>query len=389
MKTTPALKLAPEDGQAVSDPGRRERRPVRHRVIRAAFVLVVVLPTLLSAGYLYLRAADQYHSVASFSVRSEDFANPLDALSAFTQVGASSASDSQILYDFIRSQPLVEEVDGSVDLRAIYRRAPSDFVFSLGPDPSVEDLIDQWERMVRVSIDTNSGVLDLEVRAFAPEDARRVAEEVLRLSADLVEDLSRVAREDAMRFAREDVTEAETRLREMRRLVRLFRSENQIIDPEADVTSQMGVIAALETALAEALVERRTLLGYTGEQDLRVVNLDRQIEAIRDQIEDERDRVGETGGAGRTLSEVIADYEELLVDLEFSQNAYTAALAAEEQARAEARRKSRYLAVHIPPTVAEESLYPQRALLTGLVFVCAFAVWATGVLIYYNVRDRS
>ena len=85
---------------------------------------------------------------------------------------------------------------------------------------------------------------------------------------------------------------------------------------------------------------------------------------------------------------MIGDYEELLVDLEFSETAYKAALASEEQARAEARRNSRYLAVHIQPTLSQEPQYPQRYILSALVVAFLFALWSVAVLIAYNIRDR-
>lgn len=386
----PALKIAePQDGVSAPtvEPARKPRR--RHSIIQWAFVAVVILPTVLAAWYLGFRSADQYHSDVAFSVRSEEFSNPLEALGAFTQVGNSSASDSQILYDYIRSQPLVVAMDERVDLEAIWSKPDGDPVFTLGDDPTIEDLVWYWERMVHVAIDPGTGVLELEVRAFTPDDAQLIASEIIALSGRVVDDLSRIAREDAMRFAREDVSEAEERLRNIRRDIRVFRTENQIIDPEADVESRMGVMSALQSQLADSLIERGTILTYAAENDQRIQNLERRIDAIRAQIDSEREQFSQNASGQLPLSQIIGDYEELLVDLEFSQNAYTSALAAEEQARAEARRTSRYLAVHIPPTLAEESLYPQRFLLGALVFVCAFAAWAVGVLIYYNVRDRG
>lgn len=393
MTEKPALKLAemaPQPSGVVATTAQQPRGlKLRHRVIMASFVAMVLIPTAVGIGYLYTRAADQFHSIASFSVRSEDFQNPLDALSAFTQVGSSSASDSTILYDFIRSQPMVELIDARLDLSRIYNRAPEDVVFSLGEGATREDMVSYWDRMVHVAIDGNSGVIDIDVRAFAPEDASAIAEAVLVASSDLVNDLSRIAREDAMRYALEDVATAEERLKELRRQIRVFRSENQIIDPEADVASQMGVVGALQSQLAGALIELQTLGEYAREGDARLVNLERRIEAIRNQIALERESVSGATSGGRPLSTVIGEYEELLVDLEFSQNAYTAALAAGEQARAEARRKSRYIAVHIPPTTAEEALYPQRGILSLLLLACTFAAWSVCVMIYYNVRDRS
>lgn len=380
------------DGTTVAAlPPADDDRPaaLRHRLLRLSFALAVLVPTALAALYLWVVATDQYHSDAAFSVRSEEFANPLEALGAFTQVGASSASDSQILYDYIRSQPLVAKIDDRFDLRSLYRRHPADIVFSLSKDASIEDLMDYWERMVSVAIDSSSGVLTLEVRAFAPEEAQRIAQAIIEESGILVDELSRIARQDATRFAREDVAIAEDRLREIRRRVREFRAENDLIDPTEIATSQMGLISVLQQQLAEALVSRDTLIGFAGSDDQRVRNLDIRIEAIRGQIDAERKRIGDASGELSPLVETIGRYEELLVDMEFAENAYQSALAAEEQARAEARRKSRYIGIHIPPTLAEESLYPQRGLLVLLVFLCALAAWSTAVLIYYNIREKA
>ncbi len=353
-----------------------------------AFIAVVVVPTSIAVFYLFTRAADQFHSTAAFAVRSEEIANPLDVLSAFTQTGSSSAPDSEVLDDYVRSQSIIEKIEETLDIRAKFNRAENDPIFALGENRSVEDLVEYWERMVKVSMDSGTGVLNIEVRAFDPHDAQELLTAIIAESSYLVDELSRIARNDAMKFTLEDLAAAEDRLREMRRQIREFRTQYQIIDPEADVESQTGVIAQLQTILAEALIEFETVRSYSGEDDLRLANIQRRIDAIRLQIAAEQEVSRGQGDSAKTLSEIFGEYEELLVDLEFSRNAYTAALAAEEQARFESRRRNRYLAVHIPPTLAEESIYPDRELLALLVFVCGFAAWGVGVMIFYNVRDR-
>lgn len=393
MSKAQTLKLATPD-ETVAEPEvvtvtpRTRRWKLRHAVLSLSFILLVVLPVAVSAYYLYFRASDQFHSRTAFSVRSEDVANPLEVLGAFTQTGATSAPDSEIIYDFLTSQTLVELIDADLDLRTIYNRPENDPVFTLGEGPSVEDALSYWERMVSASVDSNSGVLEIEVRAFTPEDATRVAEAIIAHSEDLVEDLSLVAREDAMRYTLEDVAKAEARLKEMRRQIREFRTTYQIIDPEADVQSQVGILGALQSRLADSLIELETISSYSDGTDPRLPNIQRRVDAIRMQIENERAAVGSQSEDGKPLSVIIGEYEELLVDLEFAQNAYVAALAAEEQARIEANRRSRYLAVHIPPTRAEESIYPDRPLLLLVVLACCFAAWGVLVMIYYNIRDR-
>ncbi|MCG6884792.1 MAG: sugar transporter [Silicimonas sp.] len=351
-------------------------------------MLIVIVPFVVGAVYLFTVAADQYHSDSAFAVRSEEAPNPLDVIGAFTQTGTSSAPDAEILYDYIQSQALVNEIDAELDLRSIFNIPDGDPYFVLGENKSVEAFLDYWRSMVSVAIDSNSGVIEFQVRAFRPEDAQRIAISIIDKSAELIEDLSRVAREDAMRFTIQDVVKAEERLKDMRRRIREFRTQYRIIDPEADVESQVGIISALQANLAEALIEIETIRSYSGAEDSRIPSIQRRIDAIRKQISIERDAVSNQSADGKSLSTILGEYEELLVDLEFSQNAYTAALAAEETARIEANRRSRYLAVHIRPTLAEESLYPQRNLLLLVLLACCFATWGVLVMVYYNVRDR-
>ena len=385
----PAVRLATSDTIESRASASRPRRARRHWILALSFILIVLLPTGTGVTYLYTQAADQFHSNAAFAVRSEETTNPLDVLSAFTQTGASSAPDSEVLYDYIRSQTLIEKIEETLNIRAIFNRAENDPLFTLGEDKSVEDLLSYWERMVLVSIDSNTGVLSIEVRAFYPDDARTLLTEIISKSSELVEELSRIARNDAMKYALEDLSLAEDRLKIMRLRFRDFRSEYQIIDPETNVESQIGVITQLQAILADTLIDFETVRSYSGEDDLRLASLQRRINAIRDQIEAEQQVMRGKGENAKPLSEIFGEYEELLVDLEFSRNAYTATLAAEEQARFEARRKNRYLAVHIPPTLAQESIYPDRELLSLLILICSLATWGVLVMIYYNVRDRG
>jgi capsular polysaccharide transport system permease protein len=398
LKLAPAPMSIRDSAQLVTSADLRPRLRPRHALGFFGFVLLVLLPVGLAAAYLFAIATDQYHSQAGFSVRSEEFRNPLDALSAFTDVSGSSstASDSEIIYDFIQSQALIRLLDRDLDLRTLFAARPTgfglvpvDLLFGLAPDASIEDIEDYWSRMISVSRESGTGIINMKVTAFTPEDAQRLAQAIVEASSTLVNDLSRIAQNDAIQFAQADVALAEARLAEMRRRVRAFRAANQIIDPETDASSQSSVLAELHSTLAKTLIRRGNLEIYTDKADSRLNDLDRQISVIRDQIERERAVIANHKTGGASLSDVIGQYEELLVDLEFSENAYVAARGAVEQARAEARRQSRYAAVHIQPTLAEESLYPRRWLLLGVILVAALSIWAILSLIYYNIRDRA
>lgn len=386
----PAPEAAPEarPGPALQPGVRPAAMRSRHWVALASFLAVVVLPFLAAAGYLYLRAADQYHSEVAFSIRSEEAGSAAAGLlGAITQIGSGSASDPDILFEYIRSQRIVEEIDRDLDLRAIFGRAEGDPVFSLQGPASIEDLVAHWRGMVEVAFESSSGIIHVRANAFAPEDARAISRAVLSESSALVNRLSEQAREDAVRFARDELQEADDQLRRVRQRLTDFRRDNRIVDPSADAAGQMGLLNALQGELAQALVERDVLLSFVGEEDQRVIQGNRRITAISQRIEQERASLGIAGATG-ALPQVIGAYEELLVDLEFANTAYTQALGGLAAARAEARRQSRYLAPHIEPTLAERALYPRRALLAGLMGLFLLLGWGILMLLYYNVRDN-
>ena len=325
-------------------------------------------------------------------MRSEEVeAAAAGVLGALTQIGGGAAGDAGILHDYIRSQEIVEAVDARLDLRAIWNRPGSgwrdgDPVFALGDDPSIEALHRHWRRMVTVTLDATTGLIDVEARAFTPEDARAIAEAILEQSSALVNDLAEQAREDAVRFAREELAEAEATSRRCAPSSPPSAASTTSSTPRPTSPGRAGSSRRSNAELAEAMVERGVLAGYAPDGDQRVVQADRRIAAITERIEDERGALALTGVAG-ALPEVVGRYEELAVDLEFANTAYTQALAGLAVARAEARRQSRYLAAHVRPTLATTALYPRRFLLAGLAGLFLLIGWGVLMLVYYNVRD--
>lgn len=358
----------------------------RHRLLYMSFLAIVVLPLLLSAAYLWVVAKDQYASTVGFSVRREDASAAADILGGLTSLTKSSSSDTDILYEYLRSQKLVADMDARLDLRGIWSKPFGDPVFTLDPDVSIEDLLDYWQSMVRTSYDSSTGLIEVRVLAFDPADATRIAQELLDQSAKMINDLSAAAREDAVKFSREELTIAEDRLRLARENVTAFRVKNQIVDPTTDFQTQAGLISMLENQLAEAQIEIDLLAG-AAETDPRLVQAKRRAEVIVDRIAAERAKVGDSGER-KDFAALAADYERLLVDREFAEKAYVAALSAFDGAKAESQRTSRYLAAHVLPTTAEVSRYPERLSILGLQALFLGLLWSIGALVAYSLKDR-
>ncbi|WP_220748757.1 MULTISPECIES: capsule biosynthesis protein [Jannaschia] len=378
----------------------------RHWLITLSFLLLVVAPTALCAWYLWERAADRYVSTAGFSVRTEEAGSAIESLAGITGLSGSSSSDTDILYDFIQSQQLVRQVQDSLDLRTIWSKVPPDQdpIYAYHPPGTIEDLTAYWRRMVKVYNIGSTGLLELRVQAFDPDDAQRIAQEIQARSSDMINELSAIAREDATRYARDELDGAVERLKVARQAITRFRNRTQIVDPQASIQSQMGILSSLQGELAQTLIDLDILVQTAPANDPRIVQLKRRIETIESRIAEERSKLGlgsrprndegqdeggtAEGGELDAFADLVGEYESLIVDLNFAEQSYTAALAGYDSSLAESRRQSRYLAAHVRPTLAESAAHPERTKLISLVALFSFLAWGIIVLAAYALRDR-
>jgi len=387
----PVTSLAPIRPHHVRPPVRAARLKRRHRLVIASFICMVVVPALTAAWYLWARAADQYASQVGFSVRTEEAASAFDTIIGIAQLSGSSSSDTDILYAYLHSQKLVQEVDAALNLQTIWSKSDPevDPIFAYDPAGSIEDLLRHWKRKVKVSYDSATGLIDIRVLSFSAKESYEINALIYEKSSAMINQLSAIAEEDAVRYAREDLQQAEARLKSARVALLAFRNLTQIIDPRLQTETQTGLIAALETELAQAQIDLALLNETTQFKGPRSQKAERRIAVIESQILKERSKLGLANSADdRSAATMVGEFEALAVELEFAQEAYAAARVGFETARSEARRQSRYLAAHVAPTLAETAEYPARITWLGLITLFLILGWAVTVMVSYALRDR-
>ena len=398
-----ARKQAMLDAQRAAEAAAPKPRPVaglarirrRHRGLILAFGLIVALPVLLTIGYMYLVAEDRFASRAGFTVRSQETGSASDlaggALAGLIG-GGTSLSNTEVLYAYIHSQEMVARVEAELGFVAHFQeRWRRDPVFSLWPGATIEDMVWFWQRVVRVSYDQNSGLMDVMVLARTPEFAQAVAGLVVSESERMINALNEQARRDSTASALRDVEASVERLRRAREELATFRATTQIVDPMADIQGRMGVINNLQQQLAEALVENDLLLQTTSETDPRVRQSQRRIEVIEARINEERRNFAtrDVTVLDTDYPRLIARFESLMVNQLYAEQTYTAALAALDMARSNAERKNLYLATYVRPTLAQRSEYPERLVIILLVGFFSFLAYTAVSIIFYSLRDRG
>lgn len=375
-------------------PALRARIKFRHRLIFISFLMWVMAPNLIAAWYLWERATNRYISVAGFSVHTENISSAVEMLGGIAKLSGSGSSDEDILQKFIQSTEIVQKIDASIDLRHIWSKGDPDKdpIFNYHPPGTIEDLTSFWNRMVTVYKDSSTGLIDLEVQAFSPTDARDIALAIYHESSILINRLSDIAREDTTRSTMEELRSAAKRLNEARSAIFKFRNKNQIIFPESTIQIQSGVLMSLETELADVLIEIDMLKQITTVKDPRHKQAARRRAIIEKRLIQERLKfgIGNMAGANKNVfAEVVGEYENLSVALQFAEQSYALASAAYDSAVSDSRRQTRYLATHINPTLPEASMLPNRPLMLAFTFIFSMVTWSIMATLGYSIRDRN
>ncbi|MBO1026981.1 hypothetical protein IPU75_19950 [Ochrobactrum sp. SD129] len=369
---------------------------IKTSIASILFVVIVVSPTALIGIYYALISSNQYRSESLFAVRGTT-TSPLSALGLSALPGANLQSgDSYIVADYIRSKQIIYDAikELGVDMRIFYSGDNVDLYYRIDRNIPIDKFLSYWNHMSEVEFNSITGITTFRVKAFSPEDSLTISKAIIKVSEQLVNRLSANARTQLIATAQEEVSRTEERLANARQNVEIFRNEQQALDPQLLAQSEQSIIKDLQVSLAELQARRNALLQSTKASPmLRVI--ERQIGAIEQQIQDQKQRVGSgkdkivKDASNINLSKLYTNYGALLLEQEFAEKAHTAAQTALEQALTEARKQDRYFAIVVEPNLPDASLYPRSIMNTLLVFAALLILWLLAYLFVQSVKDHA
>lgn len=354
-----------------------------------SFVFCVLLPSILGATYYLSYASDRYAAGASFVVRGFDSGGSGDLVSSFTGLtsSGSTTSDSYIIRRYLQSGNLILNLEEQLSLRDHYSDPEIDLLSRYDASQPFEKFVQYWARRITTTYDSTTGIVTFEVQGFDAGLTLDLANTVLGAADALVNELSSDARQDSLGFAVVEVERAEGRLREAQIALRQFRSTTGTVDPTMNAQFDAQLIAELESQLAEIDAQIAALVANVDPGTPILQQLERRQVAIQAQIDSRRAGVG-TSDENVTTADSLSLFEGLQIEQTFAQQRYASALASLEQARIDADRLQRYLAVFDKPLTPQEAIYPHRVRNTLLIALAAFVLWSIGTLIVYAVRDH-
>lgn len=353
------------------------------------FLFGVVLPILGSMIYFGLWASDQYVAQARFTV-SNSLIPKLDGVAKLTGLAqASIVRDTQIVTNFIHSRAAVEKLDSKAGLKAAYSRDDVDYFSRFSANKPIEKFVSYWEKMSSVSIQMPGGIVDLRVRAYTPEDAKRIADAVVEISEDLINELNQRINRDAMTGAEAEVARASQRLTKARLDLEQARNEEKILD--ASKAGDTLNILITEARGAQLQLQREYIstsrFVSTNTPQLRV--LKERLDGLSAQIAELEGKLTERGTADKpSIAQSLTRFSQLELERQIAERIYGSSLAALEVSRVISEQRQVYLNTFVRPAIPGEAQYPRRALMCLLVAGVALALWGMVIGGVVLVRDH-
>jgi len=376
------LRLNPVEGLSVAPetlaaPVRLPRRSRPRGIV--ALLLLLVVPVCLAAGYLWLLAADRYESEARFVLRTPGRSmDGTQVTSLLQNAGVIRANDEGfVVEEFLRSRDAATWLAEHSQLREAFAAGQSDplwrFPNLLAPD-NQEGLYRHFLRMVSVSFDTATGISTLKVEGFSPEDARRLAASLLDAAESLVNRLNERARREAIALADSEVARMRQRAYAAQNAVTAFRERERLVDPSQVTLAVLETIARLSLDASQLSVQINELTKASpGSPQINRLRVRRA--AIEEQIATERRRLA---GDAQSIAPRIAEYERLMLELDFAGRALMAAMTSLEFAHVETQRRQVYLERVAQANQPDYPAYPLRIVWFLAVLVAGymmFRIW--------------
>lgn len=352
-----------------------------------AYFCCVLIPVFIIVFYLLTFAKDRYQSSALVLVKQVADAQVSDAsgLGALFGVPSTSREDSQILKEYITSRDMVSKLNKSLNLRQEFSSV-NDPVFALPKDASVEELVEYYNKMVKVELDEQSMMLKVSNQAFSPEFSLKLNKEILKQSDSFINEVSKNIAQEQQVFAEKQFKDATKQLEQARQAVLSYQNKNEIFDPELQAQAVATLIAGLQENLAQLKTEQRTLLSYLTPEAPQVVAINSQIESVEAQIQKESEKL--TSPSNKKLNQKVADFEALKAQVGFATDLYKISLSSLEKSRLEASRKLKKLIVIAQPLMAQDAQYPRKIYIGITSFILLNILFGIGLLIHSIIREH-
>lgn len=366
----------------------------RHRGKRMRLMLQLILWVLLPTafvGYYTTEFAVRLYEARSVIVVSKVGSDGNEGLGGLlgAATNQSNLREAFMAHEYVQSQALMDQLEEKLSLVTTYSSKDIDPAQRLRNIPLLGiSERDHFDRFVTSSINIQSGLMHLYVRAPTAEDAVAHSTIILDLIAEQVNSLSDEMFIARIKQAQDAVAAAETTLQQSQNELTQLQIESGEVDPRARIEGVFQVIAQLQSELVtlRSEIDRAIVLGQSatyGAQRLTELEL-----VLNERIAEQRILMVGTGKEGSTsLNRLLTDYEQALLKSRIGEQTLTAALVGLSEVREKAVLGRSEFQVVVPPRTASIPATPNPLAVVLLTFLTVLGLFSIYQLLVARKLD--
>ena len=318
------------------------------------FILIFSSLTFVTFSYYYLIGRSKYLVTSSLVVRkTSNNQNPGLSLSSIIGVGnQQSLEDARYVEVYVQSPQVLQDLEDELDFNRAYSKKGLDVFSGIKPSSSRETKYRFFKNQIKVSLNSNSGIIELTTYAFKPEDALKINRFLIKQTEIFVNSLNQEVYKRQLDFGKEQIAMAKLKLDNEIKKLETFQSNYKMLNIEYESKSTLNMIAGLESKLVDLQIKlsdaKRLFLDNTPE----IKYLSDQVDILKKQIEKERTKL--VSEDGLALNKRSAEINEIKSNISFLKEIYKTTLATSESNRVDSSQQQRFLAILSEPLKPEE-----------------------------------
>ncbi|WP_394242617.1 lipopolysaccharide biosynthesis protein [Vibrio astriarenae] len=356
------------------------------------FMLMVVVPSLMFAFYQNIWATERFDSQAQVIVQQPDGMATMDASMAILSglgVSNSGISDNELVKAYIYSNDMLAYLNDTIGLREHYSQEHIDYFSRLHASDTQEDFIAFYQKHVAVYIDSKSSVIHINAQGFDPAYAKRLSQTIVERAEWYMNSIGHQLAEAQLEFIKGEHQLVEDTLEEAQRALLQFQQRYNLLDPTAEGMAMQQIAYTLEGQISVKEAELKGAQGIMSVNAPQVINLENELRALRQQLENERNKLSQDSDQTIPVSEILARFTDLKIKMELALKAYTSSQVSLEKSRIEAYRQLKYLVVVESATLPESSQYPAAFYNVSLFTIVLSLLFAIGRVFVLVVKELS
>lgn len=354
---------------------RREQRWRRFVAFMQALVFVIA-PTVATAWYVTFVAVPLFEARSVVTIATpggqQDAGLP-GMLGAM--VPQANMSEAFMAKEFINSMEMMQLLEQEEGLLSYYGSPEMDPLQRLRDVPALQIGASTYYRhYIQTSINIQTGLLTLYVDARTPEDAKRFSMAILKHAEAQIRALSRALFQEQIQENEGAVSRARNALEDARGNLIKLQISSGYVNPHASIAEVYTAIATLESELLglQGQIDNTALAGYEDSRQMEQLVETKLV--LENRIAQQRLRLT-SANQGKSLNEVLADYDFLILQQEIAEQTWATALAALGTARNAAALGLSQFQVVVPPNTSLVASQPNRIKTTLLVFLVCFSLF--------------